>query len=379
MRPLGSSFGDLMVSDAKRAVGLSSRRRSRRSEVTLLLFAIAVPVGAVAWIVNLNTTLPSSGDDGSSDKASFAERFRQDGVHGLRSIDRSEIAFQLKLHGAKTLLAQQLRDEGWRASLSAKPVAENANPAAEDAGPVAENANPAAEGAVRPVAEAANPAESAAPVQKAEIVPLPRSRPAQADLAAMVASSQAYAEALPKADNRTVMQKLSDMFPGKMTLASLTPDSGLYGKGPDLVALGYDSHTAVYDISAHAVYLPGGVAIEAHSGMGSMMDDPNHVNQRMQGATPPATYDLKPREALFHGVRALRMIPTSGSNTLGRTGLLTHPYMLGPNGDSNGCVSIKFYERFLKSYDDGEINRLVVVPSLKGGPTPVFQRASSES
>jgi len=384
-----------MVSDATRAVGLSSRRRSRRSEVTLLLFAMAVPVGAVAWIVNLNTTtLPSGGDDGSSE-ATFAERFRQDGVHGLRSIDRAETAFQLKLHGAKTLLAQQLRDEGWRASVSAKPLAENANPAAEDAGrPVAENASPAAEDAGSvisaqtrsvPVAEAANPAaENAAPVQKAESVPLPRSRPAQADLAAMVASSQAYAEtlpkeALPKADNRTVMQKLSDMFPGKMTLASLTPDSGLYGKGPDLVALGYDSHTAVYDISARKVYLPGGVAIEAHSGLGSMMDDPNHVNQRMQGATPPATYDLKPRETLFHGVRALRMIPTSGSNTLGRTGLLTHPYMLGPNGDSNGCVSIKFYERFLKSYDDGEINRLVVVPSLKGGPAPVFQRASSDS
>ena len=375
MPPLGVDFGDLMVSDAARAVRLSRRRRFGRSEVTLLLFAaIALPVGASAWFVN-TAALP--GHDNSSDKASFAERFRPSSVavRGLQAIDRSETAFQLKLRGAKTLLARQLRDEGWRASLSgedAKAVAEDANPAAKDAKPVVADVNPVD----------ANPAaEDAAPVQKAEIIPLPRSRPAQAaqaDLAAMVASSQAYAEALPKADDRTVLQRLSDIFPGKMKMASLTPDSGLYGKGPDLASLGYDSHTAVYDISARAVYLPSGVAIEAHSGMGDLMDDPGHVNQRMLGATPPATYDLRPREALFHGIRALRMIPTAGSNALGRTGLLTHPYMLGPNGQSNGCVSIRFYERFLKAYDDGEINRLVVVPSLKGTPS-VLQRASSES
>jgi hypothetical protein len=61
-----------------------------------------------------------------------------------------------------------------------------------------------------------------------------------------------------------------------------------------------------------------------------------------------------------------------------RSGLLTHSYMLGPNGDSNGCVSIKNYDRFLKAYTDGEINRLIVVPSLSGA-TQVSQRASSDS
>jgi hypothetical protein len=40
------------------------------------------------------------------------------------------------------------------------------------------------------------------------------------------------------------------------------------------------------------------------------------------GATPPAVYELKPRERLFHGVQALRMIPTEGSATKGRSGLL---------------------------------------------------------
>jgi hypothetical protein len=39
--------------------------------------------------------------------------------------------------------------------------------------------------------------------------------------------------------------------------------------------------------------------------------------------------------------------------------------MLGANGDSNGCVSIKDYEKFLKAFNNGEINRLVVVPNLR--------------
>lgn len=44
--------------------------------------------------------------------------------------------------------------------------------------------------------------------------------------------------------------------------------------------------------------------------------------------------------------------------------MLTHPYMLGPGGDSNGCVSIKNYDYFLAAYKSGEINRLVVVSSF---------------
>jgi hypothetical protein len=108
------------------------------------------------------------------------------------------------------------------------------------------------------------------------------------------------------------------------------------------------------------------------------MDDPDHVDQRMVGATPPATYDLKPREKPFHGVRALRMTPSEGTSALGRVGLLTHNYMLGPRGDSNGCVSIKDYDRFLKAYDNGEFNRLVVVPRL-GGAATASQRASTDS
>jgi hypothetical protein len=240
------------------------------------------------------------------------------------------------------MLAQKLQGDDWRASLT-----DNGQPAVE---------------------------EPARPSQRADAIPMPRARPVQADFSAQIASSQAYADTNPRVDNRNFFEKFTD----KIRLASLTPGDGLLGRAPDLAALGYDSKTAVYDIKAKALYLPSGVALEAHSGMGALMDDPDHVDQRMVGATPPATYDLKPREKLFHGVRALRMTPTDGTSALGRVGLLTHTYMLGPRGDSNGCVSIKDYDRFLKAYDNGEFNRLVVVPSLSGAAT-ASQRASTDS
>jgi hypothetical protein len=194
-------------------------------------------------------------------------------------------------------------------------------------------------------------------------VPLPKPRPVEPKLEAQSGPANMVAAARP--DDRTLLQKLSDLLPaGGIKLASLGPDGGLFREGPDLAALGYGRLTAVYDISARAVYLPNGIKLEAHSGIGSLMDDPGHVSERMVGATPPAIYDLKPRERLFHGVQALRMIPQDASATLGRSGLLAHSYMLGPKGDSNGCVSIRDYDSCLKAYKDGEINRLVVVPSL---------------
>jgi hypothetical protein len=72
------------------------------------------------------------------------------------------------------------------------------------------------------------------------------------------------------------------------------------------------------------------------------------------------------------------MTPVGESDTLGRSGLLVHSYMLGPNGDSNGCVSIKEYERFLKAYNNGEVTRLVVVPNLREGLT-ASRRTTSPS
>jgi Protein of unknown function (DUF2778) len=74
-----------------------------------------------------------------------------------------------------------------------------------------------------------------------------------------------------------------------------------------------DSHTAVYDIAAHMVYMPNGRRLEAHSGLGNLMDDPSHINAKGRGPTPPNVYDLTLREQLFHGVRALRLNPVDES------------------------------------------------------------------
>jgi hypothetical protein len=97
-----------------------------------------------------------------------------------------------------------------------------------------------------------------------------------------------------------------------------------------------------------------------------MMDDPSpqYIRTRMRGPTPPNVYQLTLREQLFHGVRAIRLTPVDEKKMYGRDGMLAHTYMLGPNGQSNGCVSFKNYDAFLQAFLDGEVKRMVVVPRL---------------
>ena len=89
-----------------------------------------------------------------------------------------------------------------------------------------------------------------------------------------------------------------------------------------------------------------------------------------RGPTPPNVYDLTLREELFHGVRAIRLNPVDESKMFGRDGILAHTYMLGPNGQSNGCVSFSNYDAFLTAYLSGEVTRLVVVDHLENTPGP---------
>ena len=126
--------------------------------------------------------------------------------------------------------------------------------------------------------------------------------------------------------------------------------------------------TAIYDITAQTVYLPSGERLEAHSGLGDLMDNPRHVREKNRGATPPNTYELKLRESLFHGVQAVRLTPVGDSEMFNRDGILAHSYMLGPSGQSNGCVSFKDYPKFLRAYLRGEIDRIVVVSRLTRPP-----------
>jgi Protein of unknown function (DUF2778) len=349
-----------MAFDTTIADGLLLHRRMRRMETaTLILAAIAVALGAATWTVEPDQTgaFATAALPAKSDSLSFEDRFvpisrslSLAGDPGLLPLDPSAMD-AMRVRAAKGELTRQLVSRDWRTGF--------VDEARGNEGQIGYNK--------------ANEARQSLTTG----IPLPRARPATADLESRPGSALSDAgNARP--DGRTLLQKLSDLLPGHITLASLTPDSGLARPGPDLASLGYEPLTAVYDITARAVYLPNGLSLEAHSGMGSLRDDPEHVSMANVGATPPAVYELKPREKLFHGVQALRMIPTEGSDTSGRSGLLTHSFMLGPNGDSNGCVSIRNYDRFLKAFNDGEINRLVVVPNL-GGATLASQRSSSPS
>ncbi|MGQ0446046.1 MAG: DUF2778 domain-containing protein, partial [Beijerinckiaceae bacterium] len=169
-------------------------------------------------------------------------------------------------------------------------------------------------------------------------------------------------------DNRTFFEKFLGIFqPSRPALAYASPEDGVLGTARGVTSNAsprYDRRTAVYDIAAHTVYMPNGTRLEAHSGLGNRLDDPRYIHERMRGATPPNVYELQPREQLFHGVQALRLIPVGNGDLYGRTGFLAHTYMLGQNGDSNGCVSFKNYNAFLQAYQNGEVKRLVVVARL---------------
>ncbi len=181
--------------------------------------------------------------------------------------------------------------------------------------------------------------------QLAEIAPLPIPRPAELGLPAshspapagrrLAQQNRRTAPPTTRADNRTFFEKLFGMpQPSGPLVAYAAPEGGVLGNARSLSASPrYDRWTAVYDVAAHTVYLPNGTRLEAHSGLGDRLDDPRHVNERMRGATPPNVYELEPREQLFHGVQALRLIPLGGGDVYWRTGLLAHTYMLGPNGD----------------------------------------------
>ncbi|HLX16952.1 MAG TPA: tlde1 domain-containing protein [Bradyrhizobium sp.] len=234
------------------------------------------------------------------------------------------------------------------------------------------------------LAEAPKPMEAAKPkeaprLQVAAVPPAPHqteSQPAKPPAGSfndLAQRAKAAVMSIASNEKQTIFEKLWGKQPSQGSLlsyasadASITGSLGstqnpaLRGSAP------YDRSTAVYDISAHTVYLPDGTKLEAHSGLGAKLDDPGSAKIHMRGVTPPHVYELKPREALFHGVPALRLNPIGGEDSIyGRSGLLAHSYMLGPNGDSNGCVSFKDYNAFLNAYRNQGIKRLAVVARVE--------------
>jgi hypothetical protein len=160
----------------------------------------------------------------------------------------------------------------------------------------------------------------------------------------------------------SLLKRMTPRDPAKDTASKdALPKDGPLG-GVDL------TRTAIYDIAAHVVYLPNGQRLEAHSGLAEHMDDIGSVNLRSLGPTPPGLYELTMRESRFHGIDAIRLNPVDSTRMYGRAGILAHPYMLGPNGQSNGCVSLKDYDGFLAAFRRGEFNRIMVVERLDDAP-----------
>ena len=224
--------------------------------------------------------------------------------------------------------------------------------------------------------------KEAAPAQVAMNIPAPKqpdakpaAKSAGASVRDMAQRAKAAVMSIASNDKPTMVEKLWGKQSSHGSLLSYaSADASVTGSLPDTLSqnpmLGgsppYDKQTAVYDISAKTVYLPDGTKLEAHSGLGSKLDDPRSSSIKMLGVTPPHIYELTPREALFHGVPALRLNPIGGEGKIfNRVGLLAHTFMLGPNGDSNGCVSFKDYYAFLRAYREQGIKRLAVLARVE--------------
>ena len=218
--------------------------------------------------------------------------------------------------------------------------------------------------AVAPISapDSAPPLPPKRPSERANSVPLPRPHPAQHDIA-LAAVGPIGSQTEPQ-----VAAATPSLPPASAVEKRAAPQEA---HNKQIALPDADSRTAVYDISARTVYLPNGQKLEAHSGLGDKLDDPRYVKVRMRGPTPPNVYDLTLREELFHGVRAIRLNPVDDDKMFGRAGMLAHTYMLGANGQSNGCVSFRNYDKFLQAYLKGEVDRLVVVAHRGSAPARV--------
>jgi hypothetical protein len=173
-----------MAFDAAIADGLLSRRRMGWSEtIALTLTAVAVALGAAAWITDFDlTALASAALPANIDRiSSFEDRFfpasppASPGDAALQQPDRSALAMvEMKVRAAEGLLAPRLMSRDSRAGFVD---------------------NEARVDEAKPTAAAA--------------IPLPRSRPAAAVLEARPGSALAQADSAVRPDDRTLLQKLS--------------------------------------------------------------------------------------------------------------------------------------------------------------------------
>ncbi|MDB5657281.1 MAG: hypothetical protein JWQ94_4894 [Tardiphaga sp.] len=306
-------------------IGVTSDLLAKRGGTVFLALALAGTAAALAVLPAPQTGGASNAELADQRPLTFAERFV-----APANVQFSPVASLDQLERAKSELALAMQNYGVEADVADDPV----------------------------------------PTPQVPKIPLPRTRPLAANLLASL--SPPLSEPQPSSPNplgevSSALRKVFAMVqPSGPVLASAAPDGGMRNDGSDhpagMVAPGHQ--TALYDISARTVYMPDGTRLEAHSGFRDLLDDVRYVDVKDRGATPPQVYELTPREKLFHGVQALRMTPVGEGDLYGRNGLLAHSYMLGPNGDSNGCVSFKDYDAFLKAFQNGSVKKLVVVKTL---------------
>lgn len=401
----------MSVGTGARAQGTLRSAGTRRSSKFLASAGVALPVIGCAWLVYANTVgasvypsvgsnivvasyAPASSAKASPEAHSFASRFqplasaaaaapqlmasialkaamnRQDKPVQVASADPNDVPVTASTQTAEPTktghryyaLLDPNYSFGFLPDRFKKPSQNNADEVAD----VPQKAD--AKVAVAP---------APSPVKLAVAVPLPPEKKSVAAVAPSISRNPYGQAALVARAKAAILASASHAKSGFFeklfgktdapALAYASADAGDVGEVRDnaFAPSDEDRYTAVYDIAAKTVYMPDGTKLEAHSGLGSRLDDPRSANIRMQGVTPPHIYDLKLREALFHGVAAIRLTPVGGEDAIhGRNGLLAHTFMLGPRGDSNGCVSFRDYSAFLQAYKRGEVKKLVVVGSM---------------
>jgi hypothetical protein len=230
------------------------------------------------------------------------------------------------------------------------------------------------------IAEQATPLPTPAPASLAQTLPkagpLPVLRPGAATVSASIAAASVKPE---RPNGLAAIAAVAPQKPGRgdsdndkpTVLAFAKPNNPMREEpvapsqgSPKWPGIG--TKVAIYDITNGVVIMPNGSRLEAHSGIGSMRDNPKFTHVKMRGPTPPGTYKLSMRESLFHGVAAIRLTPTDGKAPQGRTGLLAHSFLLRVRGDSHGCVAFADYDKFLKAFQRGEITHMVIVPKWDG-------------
>lgn len=360
------------------------RRKSSGKAISHTLFggaAIACLVIGCGWTVYSNIINASAYPTiGNADHVEAVVRRPKVAERSTIQVIHETFAALPERPAAVAAITQDMFNERFSAAHADAVASNAASAAAADAPKLAEATGTVESKSVEaPKLAAAPKTKEVAPAQLALNVPPPatpgpraEAKPAKPSLRDMAQRAKAAVMSIASNEKQTMVEKLWGKEPSHSLLSYASADAstitGSIGREQNPMMGGsppYDRDTAVYDITAHTVYLPDGSRLEAHSGLGDNLDDPRSQKIRMRGVTPPHIYTLKPRESLFHGVAALRLTPIGGEETIfGRDGLLAHTFMLGSSGASNGCVSFRDYNAFLNAYRNQGIRKLAVVARI---------------